>query len=1200
MSNSNFAYPFDPTGTASSNRVTGESQAISPPTWTDFYFVVPKAAPYYRDSMKIVHYPSGRLLMDGVDYMPSHRFHDASLATGKMIYGSITLFDKTLTGVLQLEYQTVGGAWTINEEKILEILSNASQNPRVTTWEQIVDLPERFPVIDHEWDLDDMVGAAEVVEKLNEIEQAIRDAAEAETGSGAIGAHLINFDNPHQVTALQVGLGNVQNYGIATQAQATAGTANNVYMTPIRVLQAINATAITPMTDHINDRTNPHDVSKEQVGLGLVPNLALANQAEAIAGTINTAFMTPLRVAEAITATAIASLNQHAGLTNPHNTTASDVGLGNVQNYPIATTVEAQAGTANNVYMTPLRVAEAIAASASSNITNHINNLNNPHSVTKAQVGLGLVQNYGVATQVDAEDGTSNTLYMTPLRVAQAINSGVQSDLNDHMDDQTNPHNVTKAQVGLSNVDNYPTATVADMLAGVSNERFATPAGVKAVVDEMAAGGGDSTHAGRTDNPHNVTKAQVGLGNVQNYGIATTADLISGSTTSYVTPAALLEYSAPIISILNDHFSDTANPHQVTKAQVGLGNVDNYSTITVNDLLELQVPGEVPVYPINQVLSPAAGSAMIDFALVDINTAIQLSSDHIANTNNPHNVTAAQLGVYTQAQANALLNDKLDANATAADSNLLEGMTLAQVRSSADDSVRLGGMTLSEVLANASGRILIPIAIIDDHTTYTLVGRQELFVNVAGDGLVPEPSIGFTISGGEVAGQIGPIDSLKVSLNPTNPAQSTATAISGENVGPGKRITLVQRQYSEAIDFGGLPPNDPDPGHLSNFRHYYEFWIQQSETRHTMEILQEREGSTGSAFWVEIDNPEDSIDSEGTSNINVVRVASGSDGGSAYAGALVGAVEIDVYQTQGEIATEQANREVSSYNVMDQFIEAFRTTESGGTVLARDVDDLFWGDVTGTDDIRRMTAPTFSPEFSASKMAALLSPPELAKTKGVVSFDFSVNWDSASIVDNADSSYVGIIFGHEERNGTFNTLSAAVECTGTGDWKIGYNLFTDSEVVLDSGTFTTAAVDPTISLSAIRTVDNQISIAVVLDGDDANPINLATNLEVNDYYDLFVGGGWGAYAYNAAEMDIVATMFPHQYRAATWFGGRELTIYDGMSSETVMMKNAALTKNANFIYSPHDGKLYSVTKRGTLRHLLIAADTIEPTTVLVP
>lgn len=51
--------------------------------------------------------------------------------------------------------------------------------------------------------------------------------------------HKADTTNPHSVTKSQVGLGNVQNYGIATQAEAEAGTANNKYMTPLRVQQAI-------------------------------------------------------------------------------------------------------------------------------------------------------------------------------------------------------------------------------------------------------------------------------------------------------------------------------------------------------------------------------------------------------------------------------------------------------------------------------------------------------------------------------------------------------------------------------------------------------------------------------------------------------------------------------------------------------------------------------------------------------------------------------------------------------------------------------------------------------------------------------------------------------------------------------------------------------------------------------------------------
>ena len=56
----------------------------------------------------------------------------------------------------------------------------------------------------------------------------------------------------------------------------------------------------------------------------------------------------------------------------------------------------------------------------------HIDDNSNPHSVTKGQVGLDLVDNYATAAQADAEIGIANNLFMTPLRVFQAISKWVE------------------------------------------------------------------------------------------------------------------------------------------------------------------------------------------------------------------------------------------------------------------------------------------------------------------------------------------------------------------------------------------------------------------------------------------------------------------------------------------------------------------------------------------------------------------------------------------------------------------------------------------------------------------------------------------------------------------------------------------------------------------------------------------------------
>jgi len=575
MSVNQVSPPFDPTGKAASNRISSERQTISAPGWSNFYFTIPKMAPYFQESLVVVHHPSGRRLYEGVDFLCSHKFHDASLACGKPIYGSLTYFDKTLAGVVELTYQTIGGEWVIDEQTIQDILSNKLVNPRITTWEEVVEVPREFPVIDHEWDLVDMVGASAIVEKLEGIRDAIILA-----GEGGLGDHLADFDNPHKTTKVQVGLGNVMDFPIATVPQAQAGTDNASYMTPLRVSQAITALALTPLNAHVGNLNNPHGTTAAQVGLGSVQNYGVATQPQAEAGTSNTVYMTALRVAQAIQTQALAPLNTHtSNKSNPHEVNKAQVGLGNVQNYGIATVTDARAGTSNVLYMTPLLVKEAIGVLLGDTLTAHINDTNNPHNTNKAQVGLGNVQNYGVATQSQAQTGTDNSTYMTPLRVFEAIEVRVRAPMLDHVNNTNNPHGTTKAQVGLSNVDNYTTATMTQVEAGVSETSWVTPAGVRRAI-QIFGGGDVDTHAARTDNPHSVTKTQVGLGNVQNFGIAVASDYSAKSETTYATPKGVADYVDTRFTDMTGHIADRDNPHQVTAAQVG-----TYTSQQIDQLL---------------------------------------------------------------------------------------------------------------------------------------------------------------------------------------------------------------------------------------------------------------------------------------------------------------------------------------------------------------------------------------------------------------------------------------------------------------------------------------------------------------------------------------------------------------------------------------------------------------------------------------
>ena len=65
-------------------------------------------------------------------------------------------------------------------------------------------------------------------------------------------------------------------------------------------------------------------------------------------------------------------------------------------------------------------VALGIPASDTDTIYTHPGSGTNPHGTTKTDVALGSVQNYGIATQAEAQAGTSDVKYMTPLKTLQA------------------------------------------------------------------------------------------------------------------------------------------------------------------------------------------------------------------------------------------------------------------------------------------------------------------------------------------------------------------------------------------------------------------------------------------------------------------------------------------------------------------------------------------------------------------------------------------------------------------------------------------------------------------------------------------------------------------------------------------------------------------------------------------------------------
>ena len=230
------------------------------------------------------------------------------------------------------------------------------------------------------------------------------------------------------------------------------------------------------------------------------------------------------------------------------------------------------------------------------NIDSHIASTSNPHSVTKSQVGLGNVTNVAQMplSYLDT-DGTftansdakvpsqkaAKTYVDTEISTINATILGYTTTMTNHISNTSNPHSVTKAQVGLANVANVNQIPMSYLdtsgtLAANSDTKVPSQKAVKTYVDGQV-------------------------------------------TTLNATITALATTVSTNATTMTNHISNTSNPHAVTKVQVSLGNVDNIKQLPMS---YLDTDDTLAANSNSKVASQQATKAYVDNAIATINSTI--------------------------------------------------------------------------------------------------------------------------------------------------------------------------------------------------------------------------------------------------------------------------------------------------------------------------------------------------------------------------------------------------------------------------------------------------------------------------------------------------------------------------------------------------------------------------------------------------
>jgi hypothetical protein len=191
--------------------------------------IIPNFAPFYLDNLAVDYQAvDGTVtrLVENQHYITALPYVGASRSIGKMLYGGISFNTSFPNGSILLGYQTLGGEWIANTFYVLERLATMAYNPRITVWDVVTDKPNAFPPVNHDQNMDYIYGHQELITSIN-----------------AIAAQIQNRPAPNKVS---VGLGNVLNYPMATDAEISAMAGVDKYVTLRQILLLLRDNGLIP------------------------------------------------------------------------------------------------------------------------------------------------------------------------------------------------------------------------------------------------------------------------------------------------------------------------------------------------------------------------------------------------------------------------------------------------------------------------------------------------------------------------------------------------------------------------------------------------------------------------------------------------------------------------------------------------------------------------------------------------------------------------------------------------------------------------------------------------------------------------------------------------------------------------------------------------------------------------------------------
>lgn len=293
-------YPLDLTGTSRDNLIQNERREL---TASKVRVVVPSGGPFFTRSFVLRDTATGRIVPVGESYYFGNFHKTASTKAKAEIASMVIITDTRVSRNVSFDYQVIGGEFGYNHAAIIDQIEALQLDNRPIDWMNVTNKPIGYTPAKHLHDIGDIYGFEYLVNALEEIRQALLLGdeashtaiydyierktsgliAEVERALRAANDHASRTDNPHRVTAAQVGtltraeinqliadLRTVVNNHVNARGNVHGLTAAQLGVYTIAQIDAkfgdVNTNIRRVLDTHVQDRNNPHRVTAGQTG----------------------------------------------------------------------------------------------------------------------------------------------------------------------------------------------------------------------------------------------------------------------------------------------------------------------------------------------------------------------------------------------------------------------------------------------------------------------------------------------------------------------------------------------------------------------------------------------------------------------------------------------------------------------------------------------------------------------------------------------------------------------------------------------------------------------------------------------------------------------------------------------------------------------------------------------------------------------